>query len=203
MWHRGAMSLRNTRDTVLSGHRVSCAVFPICWWRVSAHFAFFLFAAPLFGGCGLYLDLGNPQASGDPAASNAFITMRVFNCIGAMEAGNEISYPAPGLAISVTAEGLVEGHRLSVPLRVRKLREPGLSALYWARPEAGSWALNVTVTGAGDYYIGGIVPDKVGTLVALKTSGIDRRPHLLFTAPDEDEVKSFFRSSSSVEGAMR
>jgi hypothetical protein len=38
--------------------------------------------ASLFGGCGLFLDLGNPSVASDPVTHGAFATVRLFNCLG-------------------------------------------------------------------------------------------------------------------------
>ena len=96
------------------------------------------FATRLFGGCPLFMDLGNPLAASDPAAHAAFVTVRLFNCIGATEEGNRIPYPRASATITATAEGLMDGQRVSMPLRVEKLAVPGLRAVYWQRPTKGT-----------------------------------------------------------------
>jgi hypothetical protein len=147
-----------------------------------------LFAAPLFGGCGLFLDLGNPSAASDPAAHGAFVTVRLFNCFGQSRATSDIPFPRESATIAATAEGLVDGRRVSIPLRVTGLSVAGLSAVWWDPPNKGVWALRVSVTGAGPYFIGGIEPPVLGALVAIGPNGPDRRPRLLGLPPRPDQV---------------
>src|SRR3989442_998409 len=96
-------------------------------------------SAPLFGGCGLFLDLGNPSAASDPVAHGAFVTVRLFNCFGASREGSEAPYPRETALVSGTAEGIVNGYRVSTPLRIVKLGSAGLSAVWWEQPREGVW----------------------------------------------------------------
>ena len=130
---------------------------------------------PLFGGCGLYLDLGNPAAVTDPAVHGALATVRLFNCLGASSEGDGIPFPRSGYKMVVTAEGMVKGHRLSIPVKVRDLPSTGMRAVYWDLPKKGVWLLNFQITNAGPYFIG-TVTDRLGTLVSVSPAGINR-PH--------------------------
>jgi hypothetical protein len=142
---------------------------------------------PLFAGCGLFVDSGNPRALTDPVLQNAFVTVRLFNCLGASRDGNGIPYPREDSMVRVAAEGQVYGRRVSIPLRVVKLSKPGMSAVYWELPAEGVWLLNVQIANAGPYYIGTFQP-VVAVLVPVSPAGIDRRPQLVRAPPTIQEI---------------
>ncbi len=149
-----------------------------------------LFAAPLFGGCGLYLDPGNPSAASDAALHGAFVTVRLFNCFGQSRVGSDITFPRESATIAATAEGIVDGRRVSIPLRVTRLCIAGMSAVWWKQPNKGTWALRFSVTGAGPYFIGSEQPPVLEALVAIGPNGPDRRPRLLGLPPGPDHIEA-------------
>jgi hypothetical protein len=147
-------------------------------------------SGPLFAGCGLFLDVGNPQAASDPAAHDAFVTVRIFNCLGATREGNGIPYPRESTTVTATAEGLLDGRRVSIPLRILKLKIPGLSAVFWKQPTEGTWLLNFRIAGVGPYSIGNL-QTVTGALVAVRPNGVERRTqlvHMPATALEIDEA---------------
>ncbi len=82
---------------------------------------------------GFFLSLGNPAAAGDPKARDAFVTVRADGC------------GMPSLArISGKAEGLVNGRRQSVPLKLTALSSKGLYAVPREWPAEGVWVLTLT-----------------------------------------------------------
>jgi hypothetical protein len=143
---------------------------------------------PLFGGCGLFLDLGNPAAVSDPVARGAFVTVRLYNCLGASDEGAGIGYPREGAVVSGTAEGIVNGERLSMPLRIVKLAGSGLSAVFWRQPQEGVWILNFRITNAGAYFIGGESPAVLGALVNVRPGGVERQVRPVRTPLSQDEI---------------
>jgi len=98
--------------------------------------AFAAIAAPSFAG-GVFLSLGNPKAVSDPGAKDAIATVRVLNDVGAI---------MQNVKITGTAEGLVDGRRVTMPLRFEKLSMPGLSAIWWEQPKHGTWVLNISAS---------------------------------------------------------
>ena len=119
-----------------------------------------LLAAPLFAG-GIMLDFGNPKASSDAAAQGALMTVRLIDC-----QGNEHNQ---GI-ISGTAEGLVNGKRISTPLRIVPLSKAGMYAVQFERPQEGTWVLAFQVR----------INEHAGTVIEpLNNSGYDRKPKLL------------------------
>ncbi len=112
----------------------------------------------------------------------------MFNCSGAAREGNGIPYPQESAAVSVMAEGLVDGHRVSQPLKTVKLSVAGMSAVFWQQPEKGAWLLNIRITGAGPYFIGGNSQSVIGTALKVGPEGIERRTRLLHIPPTADEI---------------
>jgi hypothetical protein len=98
--------------------------------------AFAAIAGPSFAG-GVFLSIGNPSAVGDPAAQGALATVRVLNDVGTS---------MQDVKIMGTAEGLVDGRRVTMPLRFDKLSVPGLSAIWWEQPKHGTWVLNLSAS---------------------------------------------------------
>jgi hypothetical protein len=93
-------------------------------------------ATPSFAG-GVFLSIGNPIAVSDPAAQGALATVRVLDCVGKNW---------QDVKIMGTAEGLVDGRRVTMPLRFEKLSVPGLSAIWWEQPKHGVWVLNISAS---------------------------------------------------------
>ena len=68
--------------------------------RFSRFAILIVLSARLFGGCGLFLDLGNPSAASDPVAHGAFVTVRLFNCFGASREGSKAPFPRETAVVS-------------------------------------------------------------------------------------------------------
>jgi hypothetical protein len=86
------------------------------------------------------ISLGNPAATSDPAARGALVTFRLSNHIG----------PADNSLLEVTAEGLIDSERATMPVRLVRLKDSTLSAIYWSRPVKGAWVLRFKI-GADRY----------------------------------------------------
>ena len=76
----------------------------------------------------------------DPNTRGAFMTVRTYH-------HGEMT----GYEISGTAEGLVNGRRVSNKLDIRRLPQTGLYAVRWTKPADGSWALLVTTARDGSH----------------------------------------------------
>jgi hypothetical protein len=91
------------------------------------------------GGFGLSVEL--PSAPSSAEARQAALLVRPEGCY------------APGAVVSARAEGLVNGHRRSLPLRVTKVstdsRGVSLYAIQRQWPSAGVWVLTFTGTSHG------------------------------------------------------
>ena len=82
---------------------------------------------------GFYLTLGNPAVSSDAKAKHAFVTVRADGC-----------HNPENAQISAVAEGVINGKRQTVPLKLTALSAPGAYAIHRAWPAEGAWVVSVT-----------------------------------------------------------
>src|SRR5712691_664425 len=87
---------------------------------------------------GFFLTIGNPVAANAPQAKGAVLVVRPDGC-------NE---PAKA-RITGTAEGMVNGARRSVPLKLVALPTPGVYAVNREWPAEGVWVVNLTGVNLG------------------------------------------------------
>ena len=87
---------------------------------------------------GFFLTLGNPVAANAPQAKGAVLVVRPDGC----------HEPAKA-RITGTAEGLVNGARRSVPLKLIALPTPGVYAVNREWPAEGVWVVNLTGVNLG------------------------------------------------------
>jgi DMSO/TMAO reductase YedYZ molybdopterin-dependent catalytic subunit len=90
-----------------------------------------MLALNVYGG-GFYLTLGNPAASAEAQAAKAVVTVMPTGCHNPAEA-----------KVTATAEGMVNGKRVSSPVKVTALGRKGLHAIARQWPAEGKWALRV------------------------------------------------------------
>ncbi len=93
-----------------------------------------LMSLPAIAG-GFFIELGNPSASKDPAAKNAFLLARLTGC----------HQPERG-TLQGTAEGFVNGKRQSIPVKVSVLAKTGMFAVQQTWPTEGQWVLHLSAT---------------------------------------------------------
>jgi hypothetical protein len=113
-------------------------------------FALSILAAPLFSGA-LLLEVGSPAANPEALAKNAVLVARITAC-----------HSPERTTVTATAEGLVNGLRRSIPLKVVSLSTPGTFAVAREWPEQGAWAVKMVATNPDykDYATSVIVPVK-------------------------------------------
>ena len=110
-------------------------------------------AAPVFAG-GLYLTVGKPEASSDPAAKGAFMIVRPDGCAD-----------PHNVKVKAVAEGIVDGRRQSVALTPVALSKHGTYALRQSWPAEGKWVIHLS----GEYK-----GYTVTTLVPVTSGGFER-----------------------------
>jgi hypothetical protein len=115
-------------------------------------------AAPLWAG-GVQLSLGNPAAVDDPAARGALVTVRL----------SSHGSPVDNAMLTATAEGIVNGERVSQPVKLTPLAKARLVAIHWTRPAEGTWVLRFSL-GSDTRYLHVPVESAV-----LKTQTLDFR----------------------------
>jgi len=90
--------------------------------------------APAFAG-GMILEIGNPQATPAALAKGGVVLARVTAC----------QTPARANLVA-SAEGLVNGKRQTIPLKIDSLSEGGTWSIARAWPTTGKWAVRVVAT---------------------------------------------------------
>lgn len=75
---------------------------------------------------GFWISTQNPTTVKDPAAKNAVVLVRVDGCHNPADA-----------AVTATAEGLVNGQRRSIPLKLEPVSQPGTYAVAPQWPAGG------------------------------------------------------------------
>jgi len=110
-------------------------------------------AAQLFAG-GFFLQLGNPEASAEARKLGAVVTVKAAGC-----------HDPATARLTATAIGVVNGHRRTVALDVKPLREPGSFAVIGQWPKEGKWVVELIATNGEQF---------TNTLVAAGPDGLDR-----------------------------
>jgi hypothetical protein len=87
---------------------------------------------------GFWISIQNPSTLKDAAAKNAVVLVRADGCHNPAEAN-----------ITATAEGLVNGVRRSIPLKLEPVSQPATFAITRQWPAEGVWVLNLTGTYLG------------------------------------------------------
>lgn len=84
-----------------------------------------------FGG-GFWLTLGNPAASAEAEAMRAVVTVMPTGCHNPAEA-----------KVTAAAEGIVNGKRTTIPVKLTPLGRPGFYAVARQWPVEGKWVLRL------------------------------------------------------------
>jgi hypothetical protein len=89
---------------------------------------------PLIAGA-LVLEVGNPASNPEALKNHAVLVARISAC------------HSPGeTTVAATAEGMVNGIRKSIPLKVIALSTAGTFAVAREWPEQGTWAIKLVAT---------------------------------------------------------
>jgi hypothetical protein len=143
------------------------------WRLLKPLFTFSILATPLLAGA-LVLQVGDPAANQEALARHAVLVARVTAC-----------HSPEKTAVVATAEGVLNGTRKTVPLKVIPLSTAGAFAVTRQWPEEGVWAVKMIATNPDykDYATGVIVPLHNNTVqwAAVKH---------YFHAPTESEVSN-------------
>ena len=127
--------------------------------------------APLFAG-GLWLEIGNPAASPEAQAKHAVLIARATSC-----------HSPAKTSLTATAEGIVNGVRTSIPLKIAPLSTEGTFAIRREWPEQGTWVVKLVATNPeyNGFYSGVLVPIDRGP---VKWAAIKHYSH----APTDAEI---------------
>jgi len=129
-------------------------------------FALSILAVPLFAGA-LLLEVGNPASNPEAMKNHAILVARITAC------------HAPGeTTVTATAEGVVDGVRKSIPLKVISLSASGTFAVAREWPEQGAWAIKLVATNPEyrDYATSVLVPIRNDSVQLSAAKHYFRRP---------------------------
>jgi len=93
-----------------------------------------ILAAPLFAGA-LTLQVDDPRSNPEAMAKNAVVVTHITAC-----------HSPEKTTVTATAEGLVNGQRQTIPLKVVSLSQPGAFAVSRQWPQQGTWTVKMTAT---------------------------------------------------------
>ncbi len=152
--------------------------------RVAAAAGFGLAVASTLLAGGFWLEVGNPKAASDPKAREAVLVVRPIGCGEPTKA-----------RISGTAEGLVNGRRQSVPLRMVPLSQPALYAVHRTWPQEGVWMLALTGSYDGHF---------TSALAPMGPEGLDRKAvKLVGRKPTAAEIDDGLRALAAGSPPVR
>ena len=131
-----------------------------------------MLAAPLFAGA-LVLDIGNPSANPEAVAKQAVLVARMTACKSPEKT-----------TVTASAEGIVDGMRKSIPLKIVPLSTAGTYAITREWPPQGSWVVRMVATNPDykDYTASVLVPLDNG---ALQWAGVK---HYYHAPPAEADI---------------
>ena len=111
-----------------------------------------MLAAPLFAGA-LALEIGNPSANPEAMAKHAVLVARMTACTSPEKT-----------TVTASAEGIVDGVRKSILLKIVPLSTAGTYAVVREWPAEGSWAVRMVATNPDykDYATSVVVPIENG-----------------------------------------
>jgi hypothetical protein len=123
---------------------------------------------PLLAG-GLFVMLGNPDASPEARSHNAVLTLKLAGC-----------HEPEKASLSGSAISVIDGKRQTLPLKLIPLSEPGMYAVTHQWPEQGRWVLQFVATDHGRV---------TSTLVTAGPGGIDRQgAKMAMRQPAEEDI---------------
>ena len=130
-----------------------------------------MLTAPLLAGA-LRLEVGNPATNQEALARHAVLLAWTTAC-----------HSPEKTTITATAEGIVNGMRRSISLKVFSLSAPGTFAVAREWPNEGNWAIKVVATNPDytDYATSAVVP------VQNNSARVEAAKHY-YHAPSETEV---------------
>jgi len=112
-----------------------------------------ILAVPLLAGA-LRVEVGSPAGNQEALAKQAVLVVRTTAC-----------HSPEKTTMTATAEGVVNGTRKSIPLKLISLSMPGTFAVTRQWPEQGTWAVKAIATNPEykDYATSAVVPVEKNT----------------------------------------
>ena len=142
--------------------------------------AILLTAAVQLHAGGLFITLGNADASAEAGSQHAVLTLKLTGC----------GEPAKAV-VDASAIGIVEGHRQTIPVRLISLSEPGAYAVTQQWPDKGRWVLQFVAKDGSRI---------TSTLVAAGPKSVDRYgAKMAMRAPSEEDLVALLAGASAAE----
>ncbi len=136
-------------------------------------------AAPLFAGA-LTLKIDDVKANPEAMAKNAIVVAHITAC-----------HSPEKTKVTATADGIINGKRQTIPLKVVSLSEPGSFFLERQWPAEGSWTVTMIATNP-DY-----VNYATSIVVPIRKDAADAADAKVFYhAPSADEVSSVLKQTT-------
>lgn len=133
---------------------------------------------------GLYVMLGNPEASPEARKHNAVLTLTLAGC------HEPEKVPVEGTAITV-----VDGKRQAVPIQLIALSEPGMYAVTRQWPVQGRWVLQFVAKDQGRV---------ASTLVVATPDKIERHSaKMAMRLPSEEDLAALLSGGDKPEVARK
>lgn len=146
--------------------------------------ASFVVSAVIAYAGGFFISLGNPDASTEARAHNAYVTLKMGGC------GEPEKATVSGVAI-----GIAGSKRQTVDLKLIPLSQPGMYAVPRQWPKEGRWVLRFV---ARDH-------DRVtNTLVVAGPQGLERETaRYAMKAPSDDDVAALLERTPNAKIARK
>lgn len=125
----------------------------------------------------------------DPTARGGFVTVRTYHH------ADLVNYD-----ISGTAEGIVNGQRVSNKLEIKRLTQQGTYVVNWKKPATGNWVLLITTTREGQHMATAVVKvDAAGGVaeVNVPSRTIENGRWVVPRAVASSEVDAMLRAPST------
>ena len=146
--------------------------------------AIFVLGLPLFAGA-LALEIGNPAANPEALSKHAVLLARTTAC-----------HSPEKTSLTATAEGVINGHRQSIPLKLVSLSTPGNFAVTHEWPSDGTWVIKIVATNPEyhNYATGALVPLEGNS---AKWASVEHSYH----EPTSEEVAAMLDIQTRAAGA--
>jgi hypothetical protein len=128
---------------------------------------------------GFALEIARPVGNAEAQAKKAILLVRSYACADPEKT-----------VITATAEGIVNGNRKSLPLKLEALSQQSTFALARQWPAEGRWVITVTASNPRFGWTPGEMVKVEGDSVAF--NDVERLSH----APTKDEVEAALRTES-------
>jgi hypothetical protein len=133
----------------------------------------------------LTLEIGNPTANPEALSKHAVLVARTTAC-----------HSPEQTSMTATAEGVVDGQRRSIPLKLIPLSTPGTFAITREWPSGGTWAIKIVARNPEykDYATGALVRSDANSIEWASVKHY-------FHEPTNGEVAAMLHSRSGADRA--